>query len=76
MKNSRVSDKPFGRLKRIEDFLPPPEMLIRREPSKKITLEISVTALEYFKAKGKELHAPYQKMIRNLLDIYVSTQKS
>jgi len=76
MKRTQQSDQPIGELKRIKDFLPPPEMLVRKEPTRKITLEVSETTLEYFKSKGKELHAPYQKMIRNLLDLYVRAQKS
>ena len=75
-KKTQKSNKPIGELKRIVDFLPPPEMLVRKEPTKKITLEISVTALEFFKSKGKELHSPYQTMIRNLLDIYAHAHQS
>jgi len=70
------ADKPIGDLKRIDDFLPPPELLVRKEPTKKITLEVSEHALNFFKNKSKKLHSPYQKMIRNLLDIYVHAQES
>ncbi len=75
-KKTQTTNQPIGELTRVDDFLPPPEMLVRKEPTKKITLEISMSALEYFKSKGKELHSPYQKMIRNLLDMYVHAQKS
>ncbi len=75
-KKINKSDKPLGTLTRVDDFLPPPEMLVRKEPTKKITLEISTSALKYFKSKGKELHSPYQKMIRNLLDMYVHAQQT
>ncbi len=75
-KKTAQTDQPIGKLEKVDDFLPPPEMLIRKEPTKKITLEIAKAALEFFKSKGKEFHFPYQKMIRNLLDIYVHAQKS
>ena len=47
-----------------------------KEEIKKITLEISAFASNYFKSKGKELHSPYQKMIQNMLDMYVRAQQS
>ncbi len=75
-KKTQQTDQPIGKLTRVNDFLPPPEMLVRKEQTKKITLEISMSTLEFFKSKGKELHSPYQKMIRNLLDIYVRAHQS
>lgn len=54
----------------IEDFLPPPEKLIIKEDTKKITIVLSKRSVDFFKEKSKEAHVPYQQMIRKVLDRY------
>lgn len=59
-----------------QDFLPPPEALVLKEPSTvKITIALSADTLAFFREKAQELGAPYQRMIRNLLDAYVAQQR-
>lgn len=58
--------------KEVEDFLPPPEQLVRKHATKKITLSVRDKSFQFFKEKAKELGVPYQRMIRNLLDEYVA----
>ncbi len=60
----------------LKDFLPPPEALVLKEPeTEKITIALSKDTVKFFRDKAQELGAPYQRMIRNLLDAYVAQQK-
>jgi len=56
----------------VEDFLPPPEKLILKEEKVKVTISLSKHSVEFFKKRSKKLNTHYQKMIRRVLDIYVS----
>ena len=68
----RYSENPeIGELQIVEDFLPPPEELIFRPKSVKVTLTLSEDSIAFFKEQGERLSTPYQRMIRNLLDQYV-----
>jgi len=35
-KKTQQTDQPIGKLTRVNDFLPPPEMLVRKEQTKKL----------------------------------------
>ena len=65
------TDEPIGDVKIIQDFLPPPKDLILKEENVKVTISLTKESVEFFKAEAKKHHTQYQKMIRNLLDIYV-----
>jgi hypothetical protein len=54
----------------IEDFLPPPEKLIFKRPSIKVTLALSQESVEFFKEKAKRHQVPYQAMIREVVQRY------
>ncbi len=55
-----------------EETLPKPEELVLREPeTEKISIVLDKFALDFFRKKGKELGAPYQRMIRTLISDYV-----
>ena len=56
--------------KKIEDFLPPPELLVMKEETKKITISLSKRSIEFFKNASEENHIPYQQMIRKVIDNY------
>ena len=62
-------------MKIVSDFLPPPEMLVRREPeTEKITMVLDKATVDFFRQTADELGASYQRMIRNLLNEYVARQ--
>ena len=61
---------PIGRLKKVNDFLPPPEKLAINENVVKITLRLNESSVNFFKQQAKKCHSKYQKMIRLLLDKY------
>ena len=54
----------------IEDFLPPPEKLIFKRPSIKVTLALSQESVEFFKKKARDHRVPYQAMIREVVQRY------
>lgn len=56
--------------KEIYDFLPPPELLIPKEDTRKITIALSTRSIDFFKNASKKTHVPYQQMIRKILDTY------
>jgi predicted DNA binding CopG/RHH family protein len=70
MKKKIDRNKPIGKMKRVEDFLPEPEDLIVPERSVKVTINLSKSSIEYFKKLAKKHRTKYQKLIRNLLDKY------
>jgi len=71
MKRSRkYGDEPLGRLKVVEDFLPPPDQLVLRDDGVKITISLSKRSVDFFKRHAARSKVPYQKMIRSLLDTY------
>jgi predicted DNA binding CopG/RHH family protein len=57
---------------RINDFLPSPEELVKKEETVKITISLSKESVEFFKKNSKKMGVPYQTMIKSLLDSYTS----
>ena len=66
-------DMPIGELKRVEDFLPPPEKLAIPENTVKVTIRLSQASVDFFRQQAKKYHTKYQKMLRFLVDKYVET---
>jgi len=56
----------------IEDFLPAPGNLIKKEDTVKVTIQLSKKSINFFKEKAHELGVPYQTMIKTVLDKYTS----
>ena len=69
-KKITYTDEPLQFGQRVEDFLPPPEQLVKREETVKITLEVTRESLDFFKEKAQQEHVPYQRMLRGLIDSY------
>lgn len=63
-------EKALEKAVRIKDFLPPPEDLVPREKTVKVTIDLNASSITFFKKRAARLKVPYQQMIRNLLDIY------
>ena len=75
MKNkTKYSDEPMGNLRVVKDFLPSPEELAFKEQNVKVTISLSKLSLDFFKGQADKYHMAYQKMIRSLLDEYVTRQ--
>ncbi len=76
MKNTTPDPaEPIGNVTIVEDFLPPPEQLVPKKNTVKVTMEFTKESIEYFKREAQRYNAPYQAMIRNLVDIYVKKQQ-
>ncbi len=62
----RYTDEPMGELKIINDFLPSPDQLILKDDNVKITIALKKSSIDF----SKKHHTSYQKMIRQLIDLY------
>jgi len=69
-KTRRYRDEDLGPLEVVKDFLPPPDELVLKDDSVKVTLALSRRSVDFFKEHAAEANVPYQRMIRNLLDRY------
>ncbi len=56
----------------VTDFLPPPDQLVFKEKTIKITLALSESSVNFFKSQADKHGLKYQQMIRSLIDRYVS----
>lgn len=75
-KKIKYTDEPIGEIKIVPNFLPPPEKLVRREETVKVTLSLTKSSLDFFKKSAKEHGTQYQKMLRSLVDEYVRNYKN
>lgn len=71
----KYTEGPMGTLRVIKDFLPPPEQLVLREENVKITIALKKSSVDFFKQEARKHRTSYQKMIRQLLDLYVSQHR-
>jgi predicted DNA binding CopG/RHH family protein len=74
-KTVKYTDEPIGDMKIIADFLPPPKDLIFKDDTVKITISLTKESVEFFKKEAEKHHTQYQKMIRNLLDVYAANHQ-
>ncbi len=73
MKNrTRYTEEPLGKLKIVDDFLPPPEDLVFKKENIKVTMSLSKSSVNFFKQEAKKHHTSYRAMIRKLLDLYTT----
>ena len=66
----KYANEPLGRVKIVDDFLPRPEDLAFREEGVKITIALSKRSVAFFKHEAAKHNTQYQRMIRQLLDVY------
>jgi predicted DNA binding CopG/RHH family protein len=71
-KKIKYSDEPIDEYEIVRDFLPKPEELVFKEDTIKVTLNLSKSSVEFFKQIANKHGSQYQRVIRNLLDRYVS----
>jgi predicted DNA binding CopG/RHH family protein len=74
-KATKYTDEPLGQIRVIKDFLPPPSELVFKEDTVKVTLGLSRRSVDFFKKQARKYDTQYQKMIRRLLDLYVTRQQ-
>ena len=66
----KYTEEPMGKLKVVEDFLPPPDQLVLKEENVKVTISLKKASVDFFKKEAKKHHTSYQKMIRQVIDWY------
>lgn len=74
-KRTRYTDEPLGEVRVVPDFLPPPEELVFREETVKVTMSLSKGSVDFFKREARKHRTQYQKMIRRLLDLYAAQHR-
>ena len=72
MKAKSNWEMPVGNLTRMRDFLPPPNQLVVKDATAKVTIALEKSSINFFKQQAKKNHTKYQRIIRELLDQYVS----
>ncbi|MBI1299449.1 CopG family transcriptional regulator [bacterium] len=75
-KKITYSEGPIEEAKVVDNFLPPPDELVFREETVKVTIALSKTSIEFFKHEAAKHQVSYQKMIRRLLDEYAARHAS
>ena len=75
-KHDRFEDAPKGKLTVIDDFLPPPSQLVRKEDTVEVTSEFTRSSIEFLKKEAKKANVPYEYMLRVLVDEYVEQHTS
>lgn len=65
-----VEDFPVGKLKRIPDFLPPPEELAKAPRMVRVTIELDSDSIRFFQNQALKHNTKYQRMIREVLKRY------
>lgn len=69
-KTVKYTDGDIREFKLLDDFLPAPHELVRKDETVKITLSLSRDSIDFFKEQASRLNVPYQRMIRSLVDEY------
>jgi hypothetical protein len=70
---TRYTDEPMQAGRVLRDFLPPPEQLVPRDDSVKVTITLSARSVHFFKTEAARVGGQYQRMIRSVLDAYAAT---
>lgn len=63
-------EAPIGKITRVDDFLPPPEVLFAEDDRVKITIEIEGSTLDFFKDQAERTGSKYQRLMRQVLKQY------
>jgi predicted DNA binding CopG/RHH family protein len=72
----RRDDRGAGQQAVVEYSLPPPDELVQREETEKVSLVLSKHSVDFFRRQAERLGVPYQRMIRVLIDRYVEHHES
>jgi len=76
IKKINYSEGEIKNVEKIDDFLPPPEDLVLKNQSIKITLSLSKDSVAFFKDEAYKHHIPYQRIIKTVLDKYADHYKN
>lgn len=68
----KYTNERLGPVTVIDDFLPKPADLVFRDAGVKITIALSKRSVDFFKREAEKHGTQYQRMIRQLLDLYAT----
>ena len=68
------SDMPIGRLIAVKDDLPSPSELAKSMQLVRVTIVLSKPSIDFFKKQAQRYHTKYQRMMREVLDLYATRQ--
>lgn len=68
----KKTNKPHGKLSKVTDFLPAPDQLLKSDLTRKVTIALDESTIEFFKKHAKKNDLKYQQMIREVLKIYAT----
>ena len=71
-KKIKYTNENLGKVEVVRDFLPSPDELVLKDDTVKVTLNLSRSSVDFFFFFAGKNKSQYQKVIRNLLDQYVS----
>jgi hypothetical protein len=66
--------EPMGNVTIVDDFLPPPEQLVPKKNTVRLTLDFTKESIEFLQREAQSQDASYEVMIRKLVDVYVQQQ--
>ena len=69
-------DMPVGKLRAVKDFLPLPEELAKAKVIVKVTIGLDLATIRFFQEQAHKHKSKYQRMIREVLNHYVSRCKA
>lgn len=72
----KYEDKPVGKLRSVEDFLPPPEELFDEQNLRKVTIALDEGTIDFFKKVASNSNQKYQRMIREVLRKYAEKYRN
>ena len=76
MKNKhRDPDMPIGKLTRMPDDLPSPAEIAKSMQLVRVTIVLSKPSIDFFKKQAQRYHTKYQRMMREVLDLYATRQE-
>ena len=70
-KRTLYTDEPME-LEPVADFLPPPDKLVLKDDTVKVTISLSKPSVDFFKRRARQRRTQYQRMIRRVLDLYAA----
>lgn len=76
MKRKMEQNRLAGKMTQGEFFLPSPDELAMPDEAVKVTITLKKSSVEFFKHEADRHHTKYQRMIRELLDKYVSRYRT
>lgn len=69
---TKYTEEPIGDVRVINDFLPPPDQLVLKEETVKVTIAFKKSSIDFFKKQARTHNTSYQKMMREVIDVYAS----